>query len=144
MSVIVFTVVVVPLVFSIMGTFMKIFGFFTIPDPWTLNNWTRALRDPLLLRSVQNTLLLAFGTSSAGVLVLSLIAYVVIRTRFFGRGALDLLSWLPYTIPGILLSLALLSMFLQPIFRPLYGSIPSLIIAGVIAGMPLGVQILKS
>jgi len=123
---------------------MKIFGFFTIPDPWTLNNWTRALRDPLLLRSVQNTLLLASGTSSAGVIALSLIAYVVIRTRFFGRGALDLLSWLPYTIPGILLSLALLSMFLQPIFRPLYGSIPSLIIAGVIAGMPLGVQILKS
>jgi iron(III) transport system permease protein len=143
-SAVLFLVVAVPLVFSIMGTFMKIFGFFTIQDPWTFNNWNRALRDPLLLRSFQNTLLLAFGTSIVGVLVHSLIAYVVIRTRFFGRNALDLLSWLPYTIPGILLSLALLSMFLQPFFRPLYGSIPSLIIAGLISGMPLAVQILKS
>jgi iron(III) transport system permease protein len=137
-------IVLVPLVFSIMGTFMKIFGFFTIADPWTLNNWQRALRDPLLLRSLQNTLLLAFGTAIVGVLVHSIIAYVIIRTRFFGRGALDLLSWLPYTIPGILLSLALLSMMLQPIFRPLYGSVFSLIIAGLVSGMPLAVQILKS
>jgi len=143
-SAIVFIIVVVPLVLSVMGTFMKIFGFFTIADPWTLNNWSRALRDPLLLRSLQNTLLLAFGSAFASVIVFSVIAYVLVRTKFFGRGALDLLSWLPYTIPGILLSLALLSMFLQPFFRPLYGSIPSLIIAGLISGMPLAVQILKS
>jgi iron(III) transport system permease protein len=137
-------IVLVPLVFSIMGTFMKIFGFFSIADPWTLNNWQRALRDPLLLRSLQNTLLLAFGTAIVGVLVHSIIAYVIIRTRFYARGTLDMLSWLPYTIPGILLSLALLSMMLQPIFRPLYGSVFSLIIAGLVSGMPLAVQILKS
>ncbi len=144
LTAIVVLVVAVPLVLSVMGTFMKIFGFFNIADPWTWNNWARALRDPLLLRSLQNTLMLAFGSAFASVIIFSIIAYVVIRTRFFGRGALDLLSWLPYTIPGILLSLALLSMFLQPFFRPLYGSIPSLIIAGLIAGMPLAVQLLKT
>jgi iron(III) transport system permease protein len=144
MTAVLLLIVAVPLVFSIMGTFMKIFGFFTIADPWTFNNWTRALRDPLLLRSIQNTLLLAFGAAIVGVIFHSIIAYVIIRTRFYGRSTLDLLSWLPYTIPGILLSLALLAMMLQPVFRPLYGSIFSLIIASVVSTMPLAVQILKS
>jgi iron(III) transport system permease protein len=144
MAVVLILIVAVPLVFSIMGTFMKIFGFFTIAEPWTFNNWARALRDPLMLRSVQNTLLLAFGAAIAGVLVHSIIAYVIIRTRFYARSTLDLLSWLPYTIPGILLSLALLSMMLQPLFKPLYGSIFSLIIASVVSTMPLAVQIIKS
>jgi iron(III) transport system permease protein len=144
MTVVLLLIVVVPLVFSVMGTFMKIFGFFTIAEPWTFNNWTRALRDPLLLRSVQNTLLLAFGAAIAGVIFHSIIAYVIIRTRFYARSTLDLLSWLPYTIPGILLSLALFTMILQPVFRPLYGSIFSLILVSTVSTMPLAVQILKS
>jgi iron(III) transport system permease protein len=144
MAAVLIVIVAVPLVFSIMGTFMKIFGFFTIAEPWTVNNWTRALRDPLLLRSIQNTLLLAFGAAIVGVIIHSIIAYVIIRTRFYARSTLDLLSWLPYTIPGILLSLALLSMMLQPLFKPLYGSIFSLIIASIVSTMPLAVQMLKS
>jgi iron(III) transport system permease protein len=52
---------------------------------------------------------------------------------------------LPFTVPGIILGLALLWMFLDiPVFRPLYGSVWILIVAGVLAGMPLGVQIIKS
>ena len=35
-------------------------------------------------------------------------------------------------------------MFLTPLFRPLYGSIATLILAGVIAGLPLGAQVLKA
>src|SRR5207253_5057862 len=33
----------VPLVFAVLGTFMKLFGFFNIPDPWTLKNWKTVL-----------------------------------------------------------------------------------------------------
>jgi iron(III) transport system permease protein len=57
---------------------------------------------------------------------------------------LDFLTWLPFTVPGILLSFGLLTMFLTPLFRPLYGSIFTLILAGVISGMPLAAQILKA
>jgi iron(III) transport system permease protein len=73
-----------------------------------------------------------------------LIAYIIVRTRFFGRHALDFISWLPFTVPGILLSLGLLTMFLLPPLRPIYGSIFILIMAGIISGMPLAVQITKS
>src|SRR6266446_4296843 len=135
----------VPLVFAVLGTFMKLFGFFNIPDPWTLKNWKSVLTDDLFLRSLWNTIVLATGTAVAAVLVHSLIAYIVVRTRYRGRQALDVISWLPFTVPGIILGLALLWLFLDVGFlRPIYGTTALLIIAGVISGMPLGVQVIKS
>jgi iron(III) transport system permease protein len=136
-------VMVVPFFFASLGTFMKLFGFFSA-DMWTLSHWQTALSDRDLVRSLQNTLILAFGTASVVVVLNSLIAYVIVRTRFVGRRVLDLLTWLPFTVPGILLSLALLTLFLTPVFRPLYGSIFTLILAGVISGLPLAAQILKA
>jgi iron(III) transport system permease protein len=136
-------VMAVPFLFASLGTFMKLFGFFSA-DMWTLVHWQTALSDRDLVRSLQNTLLLAFGTALVVVVLNSLIAYVIVRTRFFGRRVLDLLTWLPFTVPGILLSLALLTMFLTPLFRPLYGSIITLILAGVISGLPLAAQVLKA
>ena len=135
----------VPVVFALLGTFMKLFGFFHIADPWTLNNWKTVLTDELFLRLLHNTVVLAVGTAVAAVVVHSLIAYIAVRTRYAGRRALDFISWLPFTVPGIILGLALLWLFLGvEMLKPLYGTTTLLIVAGVIAGMPLGVQIIKS
>jgi len=135
----------VPLVFAVLGTFMKLFGFFNIPDPWTLKNWKTVLTDDLFLRSLANTVVLATSTAVAAVLLHSLIAYIVVRTRYRARQALDAISWLPFTVPGIILGLALLWLFLDVGFlRPMYGTMAVLVIAGLVSGMPLGVQIVKS
>jgi iron(III) transport system permease protein len=135
----------VPVVFALLGTFMKLFGFFAIAEPWTLTNWATVLTDELFLKSLRNTLVLAVGTAVATIAVHSLIAYIAVRTRYAGRRALDFISWLPFTVPGIILGLALLWLFLGvAVLRPLYGTTALLVIAGVIAGMPLGVQIIKS
>ena len=81
----------------------------------------------------------------AAVLLHSLIAYIAVRTRYAGRRLLDFVSWLPFTVPGVILGLALLWLFLgTPLLRPLYGTTALLIVAGLISGMPLGVQIIKS
>ena len=134
-----------PVLLALLGTFMKLFGFFNIPDPWTIENWKTVLTDDLFLRSLHNTLVLATGTAAVTIVVHSLIAYIAVRTRYAGRRLLDFISWLPFTVPGIILGLALLWLFLGwPILRPLYGTTALLIICGVISGMPLGVQIIKS
>lgn len=134
-----------PLAFALLGSFMKLFGFFDIAQPWTLDNWKTVLTDELFLHSLENTLVLASGTAGAAMLVHSLIAYITVRTRYAGRRVLDAISWLPFTVPGIILGLALLSLFLDvKVLRPLYGTMAVLIVAGVIASMPLGVQIIKS
>ena len=134
-----------PVLLALLGTFMKLFGFFNIPDPWTIENWKTVLTDDLFLRSLHNTLVLATGTAAVTIVVHSLIAYIAVRTRYAGRRLLDFISWLPFTVPGIILSLALLWLFLGvQVLRPLYGTTALLIICGVISGMPLGVQIIKS
>jgi iron(III) transport system permease protein len=138
-------ITVVPTIFLVMGTFMKLFGFFNIADPWTLDNWRHVLQDPVILRSLGNTLLVGLGSGIFGVFLYSLIAYVIVKSGFTLRGVLDFLSWIPLAIPGILLGMALLWTFLgTKIFLPIYGSIYILIIAMVIKSMPIGTQVIKS
>jgi iron(III) transport system permease protein len=138
-------VTLVPTALLLIGTFMKLFGFFNIAEPWTLENWRATLNDPVLLRSLWNTLAIGAGSGLVGVLFFSFIAYVIVKTRYAGRWLLDFLSWLPWSIPGILLGVALLWTFLQTkIFLPIYGTIYLLIIAMVIKSMPFGTQMIKS
>jgi iron(III) transport system permease protein len=138
-------VTLVPTALLLIGTFMKLFGFFNIADPWTLDNWRATINDPVLLRSLWNTLAIGLGSGVVGVLFFSLIAYVIVKTRYAGRWLLDFLSWLPWSIPGILLGVALLWTFLQTrIFLPIYGTIYLLMIAMVIKSMPFGTQMIKS
>ena len=138
-------VTLVPTALLLTGTFMKLFGFFNIAEPWTLDNWRATLNDPVLLRSLWNTLAIGLGSGLVGVLFFSFIAYVIVKTRYAGRWLLDFLSWLPWSIPGILLGIALLWTFLQTrIFLPIYGTIYLLMIAMLIKSMPFGTQMIKS
>src|ERR671918_918477 len=138
-------ITVIPTVLLLTGTFMKLFGFFAIADPWTLDNWRQTLDDPVLLRSLGNTLAIGLGSGLVGVFFYSIIAYFIVKTHYRGRWLLEFLSWLPWSIPGILLGVALLWTFLQTkIFLPIYGSIYILMIAMVIKSMPFGTQLVKS
>jgi iron(III) transport system permease protein len=138
-------VLAVPVVVSTAGTFMTAYGFLNIAHPWTFDNWGAAFRDPQFTRSLANTFQLAIGSAVAGLALYTLIAYVAVRSRFPYRRALDFVSWLPFTVPGLILSLAMLSLFLGVVvFRPLYGTTWILVLAAVLTGMPLGVQIIKS
>jgi iron(III) transport system permease protein len=136
---------VLPVFFLGLTTCMRLFGFFTLPDPWTLEHWRRVLNDPIFLRSFGNTLVLGGGTALLAVVCYPAIAYAAVRTRFGGRHVLDFLSWLPVAVPGIILGLGFLWFFLgTPVFRPLYGTVAVLILATTITSMTLGVQLLKS
>lgn len=140
-----FSVTFTPVIMLAMGTFMRAFGYFNIPDPWTFENWQRVLTDPFLIQSVRNTITVGLGTAGVGVVVYGLIAYVVVKTRFAGRGMLDFLSWLPWAVPGILLGLALLwTVFQTRVLLFLYGTTALLVLALFIKSMPFGVQITKS
>jgi iron(III) transport system permease protein len=137
--------VLLPLVFLILGTFMRLFGFFQIENPWTLRNWAEAFNDRTFVRALRNSLVLGVGAGLVGALFYAVVSYVLVRTRFFGRGLVDFLSWLPWALPGVLISLALLWTFLGSgkLFTPLYGTIYLLILAIIIKELPLGTQVFK-
>jgi iron(III) transport system permease protein len=74
-----------------------------------------------------------------------LIAYIIVKSKFAGRELLDFFSWLPWSIPGILLGMALAStLLLINKVVPVYGTMMALVIAMVIAGLPLTVQVIKA
>jgi len=139
-------ITLLPVSFVVLGTFMKIFGYFTLPSgALTTANWAAALQNPQLFEAFKTTILIAGGAAFVAMTTFSLVAYISIRTRFALRGVLDFLTWLPSTIPGIVVGLGFLWLFLgTPIFRPLYGTIWALIIAVALGGMTLGVQIIKT
>jgi len=124
---------------------MKLFGFFYIKDPWTLDNWRQVLQDPIMMSSLKNTLWLGFLTAIMNTTLSSVVAYIIVKSRFALRGLLDFLTWLPWSIPGILLGMALLwSLLLIHKVLPLYGTMYALAIAMTITGLPLSVQFIKS
>jgi iron(III) transport system permease protein len=136
---------VVPFILLIIGSFMTIFGVFDLPSPWTTKNWIDALSRGDIPRALWNSLKLAGSASVIGMVTYSLIAYVVVKTKFAGRAVLDFLTWVPTIIPGLVLGLGLLQMFAGlPIFRPVYGTMTVLVIAVVIGTLSLGTQIIKS
>jgi len=100
----------------------------------------------VFLRSLKNTLMLGFGAALIGTLLYALISYYIVRTRFPGRSTVDILSWLPWALPGVLISLALLWAILGSgdYVKLLYGTVGVLVLGIIIKEMPLGTQIIKA
>ena len=136
---------VVPGICLILGTFMNIFGRFDMARVWTGEHWSEVLSDPLLLRALWNTTVMGGAAAIFGMFWFSLVAYVSVRTRYPGRKLLDFVTWLPASLPGVILSLGLLWMFLtvKPL-RPFYGTIAVLIVAVLINAVTTSTQIIKS
>jgi len=135
----------VPIASLFLSTFMKLFGYFSIPDPWTLDNWRQVAQDPILLRSLQNTLTLGLSSAALGIVLSSLIAYIIVKSKYAGRGFLDFASWVPSAIPGILLGMAMASsLLLLHKIIPIYGTMFALVLAMAISLLPLTVQLIKA
>jgi iron(III) transport system permease protein len=114
---------VVPFLFLVMGTFMKLYGFFDVPGgPWTTEHWSEIFNDLSFRRAVANTLILAVGGSTVSAVFFALIGYILVRVRFRFRQVADTLTWVPHALPGIILVLAWFWIILQtPFLRPLFG-----------------------
>ena len=142
----IFVMIILPLATLVMGTFMEFFGNFDVENTWTLRHWTTVFTDPIFLRSLKNTLILGLGAAIVGTLLYAITSYLIVRTRLPGRGVIDVLSWLPWALPGVLISLALLWAVLGSggYVKMIYGTVSVLVLAIIIKEMPLGTQIIKA
>lgn len=136
---------VVPFFSVLAGSFMVRWGYFSIPEPWTMRHWATVFDNDQVVSAFVSTLELGFSSGIAAAALCFAIAYIVVRTRFAGRSVLEFASWLPWSVPGVLLSLGLLSAVLAvPTLRFLHGTLAILVVAIVMFCFPLGVQLLKS
>lgn len=135
-----------PLFMLVVGSCMKLFGFFTIVSPFSLLHWGEVLNDPLFAKALRNSLVVAGGAGIGGVLIYAGMAQIVRRSRLPGRHMVELLAWLPWSIPGILLGISMLWIILTvPVLSAiLYGSLMSLVLIIIISQMPIGVHMIKT
>jgi iron(III) transport system permease protein len=131
-----------PLLILVLGSFMTRIGYFVLG--FTLDHWKLVLSDPVFIKALRTTMLLAGTAAVASPLLFSVLAYMLVRTRLPGRGVLDLMVWGSGAIPGILAGLGLMWVFLgTPGLNFLFGSVWALIIVVILQGKTTGVNVMK-
>jgi iron(III) transport system permease protein len=134
-----------PLTLLVVGSLMRLYGFFGVQNPYTLAHWQELFADPAFVSGVRNSLVMAGLASLAAMLVYSMLAYALIRYRSSTLRIVDGLVWAPWAVPGVLLSLALLWLFLAtPLRTVLYGSVVGLAVAFVVRAAPLSTSLFKT
>jgi len=89
--------------------------------------------------AMKNSILLATLTATIAMVLTSLIAWIVYKSRLPGAWLLDFLAFVPITIPGIVMGMALILLYVAfPI--PIYGTIWMLLIAYVTRFIPYGMR----
>jgi iron(III) transport system permease protein len=86
-----------------------------IPQGVTLEYMITALVDPRSSLSIVNSMVYSMLASFAGIFLGASIAYLLVRKKFPGKSILDMISTMPFAIPGIVIGLGFIYMFSQPI-----------------------------
>jgi iron(III) transport system permease protein len=88
------------------------------------NNYLLVLTEPGVLRSVWNTVIVTVVTATATVALSFCVSWLIVRTKLRGRFALDALTFASHAVPGIVVALSFILLYLQPPFRylGLYGT----------------------
>ncbi len=110
------------------------------------SNYETVFQTEQIGRMLWNTLVMTVSVATGVVIISFLISVVVVRSKFWGRKVLDQLAFLPHAIPGIVMGLALLWIFLQidKLGVGLFGSLTSLIIAFMIGYMSYGTRVMNA
>ncbi len=95
----------------------------------TLANHIDFFSNRRAVQSSINSVLIALAASTAVALLSVLVSWVVIRSKAPGRKIIDALSFLPIAIPGTLIGVGLIYVYLTINFIPIYGTIWIIMIA---------------
>ena len=140
---------VIPAAILGLGSVMTRTGYFYLNDVYTLDHWRMITGVTIFADALKTTFMIAITAAVMSPLVFSVVAYMLVRTKWVGRGMLDTIIWVSGAVPGILLGLGLLQVFLGTNiggFRPLvpiFGTIYALLIVVILQGNTLTTNISK-
>jgi iron(III) transport system permease protein len=108
----------------------------------TMRNYDQVFQTELIGKVLMNTLVLVVAASTLTVLVSFAVSYVVVRTQFRLRRVLDQLAFMPHAIPGIVMGLAFLWIFLNldNWGIPIHGGLTAMTIAFAVSYMAYGTR----
>jgi spermidine/putrescine transport system permease protein len=113
-AVLAFTYLLLPIAVVIVFSFNDPVGKFNIVwQGFTLDNWLHPFDIPDIREAVQVSVEIALISSICATVLGTLIGLALVRYRFRGRGATNLLIFLPMATPEIVMGASLLTLFLN-------------------------------
>lgn len=123
-------VVVIPLIMIFLVGMLKAYGLPLTLANFTLSNYKEVLfNNKMVSDSITNSLILSI---SAGVICMTLgvmIAYVITKIKPRGKTVLEIISVLPYSIPGIVLAIGVILAWSGKLYFNFYNTIWIILIA---------------
>src|SRR5439155_14349231 len=106
--------VMMPLLVLLWASFLR---FFQAPSSDALRlmklvNYERLLASDATRWAFRNSLILGVTSATTTVVFVTLIAWIVARTKLPGRKLLDFLAFVPVAVPGIVLGISLIWLYL--------------------------------
>jgi iron(III) transport system permease protein len=133
--------VALPIGQLLLSSFFQFFGFYQI-DMLTLDHYRSIWANNEFWVALVNTMLLGAAGATATMTLGGIVAYVTTRTSWRGRRLIDLLAWLPWMMPGMVLGIGFLWGFATlPHQIPIYGTLWALLLAYVALGTPVAVRV---
>ena len=136
-----FLAVILPVFVLLWSSFIPYYGVPSreLMDKMTWANYHYILNYPLALTAFKNSFYLSVGSATLVMLLTSIIAWITVKTKLPGRALLDNMTFIPIAMPGIVLGVSLIWVYLTlPI--PIYGTIWVLLLAYITKFMPYGIR----
>jgi iron(III) transport system permease protein len=136
-----FVVFILPILIVVWSSFLP---FYMPPSKnafasLTLDNYKRLWDFPLIQRAMWNSFVLGVSSSTITMLLTAIVAWILVRTSWRGKGLLDFLAFSPIAVPGLVMGIAILWLYLvAPV--PVYGTLWILLIAYVTKYLPYGMR----
>lgn len=116
------------------GSFTRLWG---VDNSFTLENYRYVFSTGA--EYLLDTLKIAGVAAPVGGILAVIIAYLVVRKKFPGRGLMDFLSMLSFAVPGTLVGLGYVLAFNKPPFR-LTGTAAIIALVFIFRRMPVGIR----
>jgi iron(III) transport system permease protein len=140
--------IILPFLVLLFVSFLK---FLQVPSAAAFKSMTSVhyaelWRAPLIGQVLWNTFVMVVITSTLTVAASFAISLVVVRSKFWGRKLLDQLAFLPHAIPGIVMGLAFLWVFLRgnKLGIPIHGGILAMSLAFTVGFMAYGTRAMNA
>jgi iron(III) transport system permease protein len=133
--------VIMPVFVLLWSSFIPYYGVpsWELAEKMTLNNYKYILNYPLAATAFKNSFYLSAGSATVVMLLTSVVAWVTVKTKLPGRALLDTMTFIPIAMPGIVLGVSLIWVYLTlPI--PIYGTIWVLLLAYITKYIPYGIR----
>jgi iron(III) transport system permease protein len=136
-----FLAVILPVFVLLWSSFIPYYGVpsWELVAKMTWANYHYIINYPLAATAFKNSFYLSVGSATLVMLLTSVISWITVKTKLPGRAFLDSMAFIPIAMPGIVLGVSLIWVYLTiPI--PIYGTIWVLLLAYMTKYIPYGIR----